>query len=133
MWVDGVLSRIGRGFAYWGSDGAGIKLRVDQHNVMDAARIVMEEAQRFRDKIDRRLPGLEVFPVGGDPVSKEAARVLNEKFMHSDFSYYQRCVDYAEMLEQLARQLGESARTYGVTEDQIRGMFDQIERNTGVT
>jgi len=123
VWVDDVLGRMATGFAYWGSNGGGINLRVDQHNVMQAARIVMDEAERFRATVQARRLGLTVSPGGGDPVSKEAAEVLNAKFWGSSDSYYQRCLDYANMLEKLARQLGEAARTYGITEDEIESMF----------
>ena len=129
MWVNDILGRVGSGFAYWGSSGGGIKLRVDQHNVMQAARLVMEEAERFRATTKERRMGLAVRPVGGDPVSREAARVLNEKFWAGPNSYYARCLDYADMLERLARQLGEAARTYGATEEEISAMFEGAARD----
>ncbi|HET8643579.1 MAG TPA: hypothetical protein VFM37_16705 [Pseudonocardiaceae bacterium] len=124
MWADGPSGRIDSGFAYGGSDSPGIKLRVDQHNVMQAARIVQAEAERFRARIEAGRDGLEVFPVGGDPVSVEAARVLNEKFWSSEDSYYERCLEYSDMLRGLAHQLGQAAMTYGNTEDEVRSMFE---------
>ena len=131
MWAEDLFERAASGFAHWGGAGSGIKLKVDQNNVMQAARIVMAEAERFRTQVEARRAGLKVYPVGGDPVSKEAARVLNQKFWGSPDSYLERCIDYADMLEQLARQLGEAAKTYGHTEEQIRIMFDAAARDAG--
>jgi hypothetical protein len=133
VWAHDVFGRIGGGFAHWGTAGSGIKLRVDQHNVMQAARMVMEESTRFRAKVNARLGGLQVDPVGGDPVSMEAALVLNTKFWDSADSYYARCLDYADMLEKLAHQLGEAAKTYGHTEEQVEAMFTTAKQQDAVS
>ena len=132
MWADDLAGRIDSGFAYWGSDGSGLSFRVHEGNVMEAARIVMAEAERFRRRIESHRAGLRVYPMGGDPVSREAARVLNEKFSGASDSYLERYIDYAEMLEQLARQIGEAARTYGRTEEQITDVFEAAARDVGV-
>lgn len=123
MWVEDTIGRVATGFAYWGEAGFGITLRVDQHNVVDAARLVRDEAARFRDQLYARQEGLQVFPVGGDPVSEEAARALNEEFTLAPDSYFERCRDYAKMLDRLAEQLDQAAATYRETEENNRAMF----------
>ena len=128
MWVEDAIDRVATGFAYWGDAGFGIKLRVDEHNVVDAARIVRDEAVRFREKLEARQEGLWVSPVGGDPVSKEVATVLNDKFTLADDSYFERCKEYADMLDRLAEQLGQAAATYRETEERNRAIFDSAAR-----
>jgi len=130
VWVEDAIGRVATGFAYWGGAGAGfsIKLRVDEHNVVQAARLVRDEATRFRDQLDARLGGLKVRPVGGDPVSEEAAAVLNWKFTEGPDSYYMRCRDYAAMLDRLAEQLDQAAATYRETEERNRAILDSAAR-----
>ena len=132
MWAMDAIGRAASGIASWGNAAAGIHLKVDQVNVMQAARLVMAESERFRSLVESRRRGLRVYPVGGDPVSKEAAEVLNEKFWESPGSYLERCIDYADMLEKLAAQLAEAARTYGHTENEIEAMFSAVARDAGV-
>lgn len=127
MWAMDAIGRAASGIASWSSPGVGVKLRVDQHNVMQAARLVADESAELRLRLKARLDGLVVDPVGGDPVSAEAARVLNLKFWDSPDSYYRRCLEYADMLETLARQLAESARTYGHNEDQIESILNTLD------
>jgi hypothetical protein len=124
VWIDDAIGGVATGFAYWGDAGFGIKLRVDQHNVVDAARIVRDEAACFREKLDGRKQGLWVSPVGGDPVSKQAAEILNDKFTLAPDSYFERCSDYADMLDRLAEQLDQAAATYRETEDRNQAIFD---------
>jgi len=129
VWVEDETGRVATGFAYWGDAGFGIKLRVDEHNVVDAARIVRDEAVSFRKKLDEREKGgLRVLPVGGDPVSEQVAAVLNVKFTEAPDSYFIRCREYANMLDRLAEQLDQAAATYRETEDRNRAMFDSAAR-----
>ena len=127
MWAMDAIGRAASGIASWGNAAAGIHLKVDQVNVMQAARLVMAESERFRHQVNSRISGLRVRPVGDDPVSIEAAEVLNLKFWESDDSYVARCLEYAEMLERLARQLGDAAEMYGHTEEEVSSMFASIE------
>lgn len=128
MWVEDTIGRVATGFAHWGDEGLGIKLRVDEHNVADAARLVRDEAASFRQKLDERKQGLWVSPVGGDPVSKQAAEVLNDRFTLAPDSYFERCSDYADMLDRLAEQLDQAAATYRETEEHNRAIFDSTAR-----
>jgi PE family len=128
VWVEDAIGRVATGFAHWGGAGLGIKLRVDEHNVAGAARLVREEAARFRAKLNAREGGLRVRPVGGDPVSEEAAKVLNWKFTEGPDSYFMRCQEYADMLDRLAEQLDQAAATYRETEERNRAAFDSAAR-----
>lgn len=118
--LSGVISGALRGL---GAGPAGVKLTVDQDNVLQAARIVKAEAEYFRGRVQYWLGRMDVEPMGDDPVSKEVARVLTLKLATSEDSYVARCTQYADMLDALADQLAESARTYGFTEDQVTDMF----------
>jgi len=102
----------------------GLKIAVNQDNILQAARIIESEAEHLEAQVNSRVKYMTVHAMGGDPVSKEVARVLNNKLILDDDSYLRRCMDYATMLHNLARQLGESARTYGFTEEVITARFD---------
>jgi hypothetical protein len=130
VWVEDAIGRVATGFAHWSGTGAGfgIKLKVDEHNVEQAARLVRDEATRFRDQLEGRRLGLRVYPVGGDPVSEEAAKVLNWKFAEGQDSYFIRCKEYADMLDRLAEQLDQAAATYRETEERNRAIFDSAAR-----
>jgi hypothetical protein len=128
MWVEDAIGRAATGAAYWGGAGFGIKLRVDEHNVEDAARLVKDEAARFRERLAARVEGLRVFPVGGDPVSEEAAAVLNWKFIEGPDSYFMRCREYAKMLDRLGEQLDQAAAAYRQTEERNLAAFDSAAR-----
>lgn len=128
MWVEDAIGRVATGFAYWGGAGSGIKLRVDEHNVERAANIVRAEADSFRRKLKERRQGLWVYPVGGDPVSEQAAGALNNMFTQAPDSYFQRCSDYVDMLDRLAEQLDQAAATYREAEEGNRAIFDSAAR-----
>jgi hypothetical protein len=101
----------------------GVKITVDQDNIMEAARIIEAEATHFERQVLARIEPMTVKPMGGDPVSLEVARVLTSKLVDNDDSYVNRCLQYAEMLHTLARSLGEAARVYGVTEEMAQAQF----------
>lgn len=101
----------------------GVKITVDQDNIMAAARIIEAEAAHFRRQVLARAQDMAVTAMGGDPVSREVALVLTGKLVANADSYVNRCLDYATMLHTLAESLTEAARTYGFTEDQVRAQF----------
>ena len=103
----------------------GVKISVNQHNIVKAAAIIQAEADRFGDEMRSIAADLRVQAMGGDPVSEEAARVLNFKFRDAKDSYVRRCSERAEMLQRLADQLREAAKTYQLTEEQITTQFEQ--------
>jgi hypothetical protein len=102
----------------------GIKIAVDQDNILQAARIIESEAEYLKRKIEAKKEDLRVHEMGGDPVSREVARVLTAKFVDDSDAYATRCLEYVAMLEALARQLFESARTYGFTEVETAALFE---------
>lgn len=102
----------------------GVKITVNEHNILKAAGIIEAEARRLQVEIGSIVDDLYVKPMGGDPVSEEAATVLNEKFRTGDESYVGRVRQRVTMLEELANQLKEAAKTYGYTENEIRSQFD---------
>lgn len=121
-WGDGMSGTVGVVSEATGTlrrAAEGVKITVDQDNILQAARIIETEAQLLQRVIDARANGMRVHPMGGDPVSGEVARVLTYKFRAAPDSYIERCREYAKMLHQLAAQLYESARTYGHGEDVI--------------
>lgn len=102
----------------------GVKITVDQDNILEAARIIESEATHFERQVLARLDAMTVKHMGGDPVSVEVARVLTAKLVSNKDSYVNRCLQYATMLHTLARSLTESARTYGITEEAAMAQFE---------
>jgi hypothetical protein len=119
-WITAVVSEA-TGTLHRASEG--LKLAVNQDNILQAARIIETEAEHFKRQVLARSEQMYIDRLGGDPVSGEVARVLTSKFVLASDSYINRCLDYATMLEKLAKQLGESALTYGYTEEQVTQQF----------
>lgn len=120
-WFSGVVSEAAQ---ILGKASAGVKIVVDQNNILEAMRIIESEAQHFRAQLSVRADSMRVHEMGSDPVSAEVARVLTARFVGDDDSYAKRCSDYAAMLEGLAQQLCESARVYGFTEEEVMARFN---------
>jgi len=106
----------------------GLKIAVNQDNILQAARIIESEAEHFKKQVVTRADDMRVYEMGGDPVSAEVARVLTRKFVLDEQSYVNRCLDYAAMLKNLAWQLCRSAQTYGFNEEEVRAQFVAAEQ-----
>ncbi|HEY0636775.1 MAG TPA: hypothetical protein VGD67_03945 [Pseudonocardiaceae bacterium] len=102
----------------------GVKLSVNQDNVMQAARLVKAESEYFRSRVVYWSSVMnESEPMGGDPVSENLHEALQNKLYGEPGSYIDRCYEYADMLDRLATQLGESAKLYGFTDEQVAAQF----------
>lgn len=128
MWTSDLLGGTGSGAVLWRGI-ADVRLQVNHYNVMAAAQILLDEAQRFRAIVAARFQAMRVSAPGGDPVSVVAARVVNERFWAAPDSFVNRCLDYADMLDSLADQMAEAARTYGYTEETIEAVFSSRGRD----
>lgn len=121
MDAGGSLGGSATGWVGW--PGSQVSLRVDRDTVMRAIRIVLDEAERYREKLKGYQAGMIVSAPGGDPVSYVAQRGLNERLWLGVDSYLSRCRQYARTLDALAEQLAEVARTYGHTEEEVAALF----------
>jgi hypothetical protein len=96
---------------------------VSQHNVLAAARIIETQADALRDRWKLARKDLIVEAPGTDDVSSRIAPAWNDRLVDDDDSYANRVRDYVLGLKKLAVQLGDTAKAYGYTEDQIEAAF----------
>lgn len=96
---------------------------VNQHNILAAARIIDSQASALLERLKGAQRDLRIEPPGGDDVSTRIAPAWNDRLVLDDDSYARRVEDYVTGLKRLAEQLGDTAKSYGYTEDQIQAAF----------
>lgn len=96
---------------------------VNQHNILAAARIIENQADALFKQWKLSRQDMRVEPPGTDDVSKVIAPAWNDILIDNDDSYAHRVADYITGLRNLAVQLGDTAKSYGYTEDQIEAAF----------
>lgn len=96
---------------------------VTKDNVLAAGRIIESQADSLRERLRLSQRDLRVDPPGGDDVSIRIAPAWNDRLMDDDDSYANRVGEYVAALKKLAVQLGDTAKAYGYTEDQITAAF----------
>jgi hypothetical protein len=96
---------------------------VTKDNVLAAGRIIESQADALQKVWRERRHDLRIQPPGTDDVSVRMAKAWNEVLVDNDDSYDTRIRDYVLGLKKLAVQLGDAAKTYGFTEDQIATAF----------
>lgn len=100
---------------------------VNRGNVLAAARIIDSTADSLWDTTRGVRDDLQVRPPGNDDVSRLMAKAWNAVLFEDEDSYRSRITDYVAGLRRLAVQLGDAARAYGFTEEQIEAAY----RNSG--
>lgn len=101
---------------------------VNRDNVLAAARIIENQADALFDLWRDNVKNLRVDPPGNDDVSTAMAEAWNDRLVRDDDSYKNRVRDYVTGLKKLAVQLGDTAKAYGYSEDEISAAFG---RNAG--
>lgn len=96
---------------------------VNRDNVLAAARIIESTADKLHDRCKDIEHDLWVQPPGNDDVSLLMAEAWNAILLEDDDSYHMRIRDYVAGLRRLAVQLGDTARAYGYSEDEIEAAF----------
>jgi hypothetical protein len=96
---------------------------VSQENVLAAARIIETQADELQDLWLNSVGRLKVAPPGDDDVSVRMARAWNDLLIGDDDSYKNRVKEYVVSLRKLAVQLGDTAKAYGYSEDEISAAF----------
>lgn len=100
---------------------------VNKDNVLAAARIIESQADALTERFKSIRRDLQVNPPGNDQVSLRVAAAWNDLLINDEDSYRHRIADYVVGLKKLAVQLGDTARAYGYSEDEIETAF----RKTG--
>lgn len=98
---------------------------VNRDNVLGAAKIIEDQADFLQEKVKTIGRDLRVTPPGNDEVSLRMANAWNDLLVENDDSYRVRIVEYVAGLRRLAVQLGDTARAYGFSEDEISAAFGQ--------
>lgn len=96
---------------------------VNKDNVLAAGRIIESQATALYDLWKISSEDLRVVPPGTDDVSTRVAEAWNDRLVSDDDSYKNRVKDYVIGLRKLAVQLGDTAKAYGYTEDEISAAF----------
>jgi PE family len=96
---------------------------VNQHNVLAAARIIETQADALTQIWKNARRDMNISPPGSDDVSTRIAPAWNDRLISDADSYANRVGEYITGLKKLAVQLGDSAKAYGYTEDQIEAAF----------
>lgn len=95
-----------------------LRMQVDRTTVLQARAALLGEAIRLRKAL-RQYGGSRVGLCGGDPVSPIAAQAFNERID----GLLNWCYQYTDDLEGAGHGLGDMARAYGYTEDEIVASF----------
>jgi hypothetical protein len=96
---------------------------VDRDNVLAAARIIESQADALKDRYQNIKRDLQVEPPGNDDVSVRMAAAWNDLLIEDEDSYRNRIAEYIVGLRKLAIQLGDTARAYGFSEEEIEAAF----------
>jgi hypothetical protein len=96
---------------------------VNRDNVLAAGRIIESQADALYDIWRGAVKNLRIQPPGTDDVSVAMAKAWNDRLVQDDDSYSNRIGDYIGGLRRLAVQLGDTAKAYGYTEDEISAAF----------
>lgn len=96
---------------------------VNRDNVLAAGRIIENQANALQSIWRDSVSDLRIQPPGTDDVSLAMAKAWNDRLVQDDDSYSKRIADYIGGLRRLAVQLGDTAKAYGYSEDEISAAF----------
>jgi hypothetical protein len=96
---------------------------VNRDNVLAAGRIIESQADALQNVFVTRANSLRIDPPGDDDVSARMSRAWNDVLYTNEDSYRNRIKDYITGLKRLAVQLGDTAKAYGYTEEEIDAAF----------
>lgn len=96
---------------------------VSKENVLAAARIIETQADALQELWMQHVARLRIDPPGDDSVSERMSLAWNDLLVGNEDSYKNRVKDYFVGLKKLAVQLGDAAKAYGYTEDEISEAF----------
>ncbi|MGX7823866.1 hypothetical protein ACTG9Q_02115 [Actinokineospora sp. 24-640] len=92
---------------------------VNHDNVLAAAKIIQNQVDVLKTRVDEAAMDLQVVPPGNDRVSGLVAKEWNKRLLIDEGCYAQRVKDYTDGLDKLVTQLRDSALAYGYNEDEV--------------
>ncbi len=96
---------------------------VNRDNVLAAGRIVESQADALQDLWVDCVHSFRIDAPGTDDVSTRMADAWNDRLIGDEDSYKNRVRDYVFGLRKLAVQLGDTAKSYGYSEEEISLAF----------
>jgi hypothetical protein len=96
---------------------------VTKDNVLAAGRIIDSQATALQHVWMDSAHGMRIDPPGNDDVSTRMSLAWNDLLIGNEDSYKNRVKDYIVGLKRLAVQLGDTAKAYGYTEEEIATAF----------
>lgn len=96
---------------------------VNKDNVLAAAKIIESQADSLQDLWTESVGRLRIDPPGDDDVSARMSLAWNDLLVGDEDSYKNRVKEYIVGLKKLAVQLGDTAKAYGFTEEEISAAY----------
>ena len=96
---------------------------VNRDNVLAAGRIIESQVDALQKRWRDSVTDLRIDAPGTDDVSVRVAEAWNDVLLANDDSYRNRVADYITGLRKLTVQLGDTAKAYGFSEDEIASAF----------
>ncbi|MCC8249051.1 hypothetical protein [Saccharothrix luteola] len=106
------------------SPGSGQKFEVSRDTVLQAGKIIDDQADRLNKALERAGKDLRVeLGDGTDPVNAGVAAAWNSRLVEAEDSYGERIRQYIDSLDSLVKQLRSVAEQYGFTEEEVTTAF----------
>lgn len=104
--------------------GSGQKFEVTKETVLQAAKIISDQAEVLANKLNNSERELLVdLPAGSDPVNESIAMAWNSRLVGDEQTYAGRISQYIASLDDLVAQLKAAAVQYGFTEEEVTAAF----------
>ncbi|TCP54158.1 hypothetical protein EV191_103199 [Tamaricihabitans halophyticus] len=101
------------------------KVEVNPENVLAAGKVIQEQTEQLRAKLESLTGRLQIRQSGMDPVSVEAASAWNWRLVNAEDSHVARVEQYVVNLANLSGQLREAAAQYGYNDEEIATGFGE--------
>ncbi|MFE2754248.1 hypothetical protein ACFXGA_19850 [Actinosynnema sp. NPDC059335] len=102
-----------------GGPVSGQKFEVTEETVLQAGKLVHDQAAALQLALSRAIAGLTVRLDDADEVNADIAAAWNSRLVDGPDSYSGRIEQYIESLKGLVEQLRGAARQYDFTEDEV--------------
>ncbi|WP_406689019.1 hypothetical protein REH65_22755 [Saccharopolyspora sp. ID03-671] len=105
------------------SGAAAQTITVNEDNVLEVRKTILSAAEDAVERLNDLAPSLAVSPPAGDEISKRAAAVWTANLLGNPDSHFKRLQQYVDNVIALGEQLGEAAKQYGYTDEEISASF----------
>jgi PE family len=92
---------------------------VNKDNVLAAAKIIDAQALSLETTLSDKAVDLRVAAPGEDDVSRRMADAWNDRLVDDEDCYEKRVQQYVDGLKKLVQQLGDTAKAYGHTDEEV--------------